>query len=82
MSLCADVKDLTKKWQNLRTVYLRQRKKKIPLKSGSAINEQEHGYSTDDESHTSNLVDKMCFLEQYVTIKRSTSNLVSQTIII
>ena len=58
-------------------MYLRQRKRKSKP-SGSEAPDMDAAAVTDvlDDDSGTDLVDKLAFLEPYVSIKRSTSNLV------
>jgi len=67
----AGINELTKKWNNLRTVYLRRRKKQV-TKSGSGTSDDLDTWYDDDKE----LTDQLDFLEPYVTINRSRSNMV------
>lgn len=68
--------DLSKKWRNLRTVLVRKRKSKKP-KSGAGADEDDEAYMEDD-SEARNMLEHMEFLEPYVCVRRSTSNMVYQ----
>jgi len=74
--MCADVTVLSKKWRNLRTVFVRKRKSKKP-KSGAGADEDDEAYMEDD-SEAMNMLEHMEFLEPYVCVRRSTSNMVYQ----
>ena len=72
--------ELAKKWKNLRTVYLRQRRRKATSKSGSAATDDlDLDWDQVDEENVG-LIEKMCFLEPYVTVSHSKSNLSKVTL--
>lgn len=70
-----DIKDIAKRWENLRRSHRRHlNNAKKTLRSGSAAADDLY---TDDDDSDSNLWDLMSFLEPYIKIQPTLSNLVS-----
>lgn len=72
-----DIKEISNKWSKLRTTYMRRRKRKSAQRSGSGALEdgEEDNYGSDNEEMPCE-TDAMTFLDPYLTVQRSVSNLV------
>jgi hypothetical protein len=76
------VADIRNKWAKLRTTYMRRRKRRAYSKSGSGVmdsNDEDVSINADgldEELSCPNVTDTMDFIEPYLNIKHSTSNMV------
>lgn len=70
----ADHREIAKKWENLRRSYRRHcNVKKNAKKSGSAANDDT---DCDDNDEDDGIWDKMLFLEPYMKVQQTVSNMV------